>query len=127
MIYNFHMIQRILHKAVQIKSVVQLDKRVFGLVCEESAFEKEAIENLGARIRRNLKDLRIRECDWITCIRQIFKEYDVDDSGELDTTEFLAFLGNLDVFMTQESFRLLWECLDFDLSGSCTHGWHHSH
>lgn len=117
MIVNFFILQQTLHKSVQIQSVVQLDKSIFSQVCEDCAYEKEAVDNMGARMRRKLVEMRIEKADWITCIRQIFNGYDKDGSLSLDKVEFLSLLGNLDIFMTDKSFDLLWECLDFDMSG----------
>ena len=102
-----------------MQSVLQVDKGVFSLVCEECAYEVEATATLGTRIRRKLTDLRINESDWVTCIRQIFAAYDDDNNGMLDRKEFLSFLANIDVFMTHDTYNVLWDCIDFDCSGVC--------
>ena len=90
---------------------------LFTQVCEECAYEREATNFLGLRIRRHLQDQRIAEDDYITRIRQIFMKFDIDDGGTLSKDEFLELLSSIDIFMTHDSFELLWSAIDYDLSG----------
>ena len=74
---------------------------------------------MGVRIRRHLQDQNIAEEDYITRIRQIFLKFDIDHGGTLSKDEFLELLASIDIYMTHESFDLLWAAIDYDVSGEC--------
>lgn len=97
---------------------MQVNKEVYLLVCEECEIERESLGIFRARIVEHLQQNNIPEDEWQDAIREIFEEHDTDGNTELDRDEFNKFLYDLEIFMSEHSFKLLWHAVDYDRSNS---------
>jgi Ca2+-binding EF-hand superfamily protein len=110
----------LLNRAVLLKCVYEIDKDVAGKVIESTLEEKRVVEHLVQSIHSTLQEKNVPQPEWKDFIKAIFNKYDYNQSGNVDEDEFRQFLGDLKIFMKHESFKLVWNRIDFDLSGEVT-------
>jgi Ca2+-binding EF-hand superfamily protein len=119
-ILNFLVLKMLLNKAVMLRAVFEIDKDVVGKVCEDTLEEIRVVENLRNAVHENLRREEIPPNEWKNYIMGIFNKYDYNQSGNVDEAEFRDFFGDLKIYMSPESFSLVWNVIDFDLSGEVT-------
>ena len=115
--FNFTIIQMLLNKAVLLRAVHTLEREVAGRVCEDAVEEKNAISNLRETVKIKLEEEGIPECEQKAYLYGYFFRYDVKRKNLIDQNDFRRILGDLRIYMSRESFHILWQAIDFDLSG----------
>ena len=115
--FNFMIIQMLLNKAVLLRAVHTLEREVAGGVCEDAVEEKHAISNLREAVKIKFEEEEIPECEQKTYLYGYFFRYDVKRKNLIDQSDFRKILGDLRIYMSRESFHILWQAVDFDLSG----------
>ena len=112
-----YILQRIMTKAVLLRAVYELNREVTALVLEDTREENASIDKLRAAVFNKLKEDRVPEDQWMDTVKIYFFKYDVKNEGQCGEREFQRILGDLGIFMTHHSFKLLWTAVDKDLSG----------
>ena len=115
--FNFLVIQMILNKTVLLRSVYQLNREVAGRVCEDVAEERLAVAHLRQKMAEKLREGDIADTERRAFLRAYFFRYDLKGTGIVRRNDFRLILGDLRIYMSRESFTLLWQAVDFDLSG----------
>lgn len=110
----------ILRKTVLLQTVISLHPAVVDIVCDQTMDETTAIVNIRHIIRDRLKEKTLDQKQWRNIVQAQFDEYDLDGNGEMDAQEFRNFLGTMNIFMPKERFDMVWESIDYDLSGAIT-------
>ena len=113
---NFYIIQMILNKSVLLRSVHSLERAIAGKICEDTVAERTAIANLREVVTAKLVHERIPAKERRSFLKTYFFQYDVRQTGEISRADFLRILGDLNIYMSTESFGLLWQVVDNDLS-----------
>jgi Ca2+-binding EF-hand superfamily protein len=113
---NFCIIQMILNKSVLLRSVHSLERAIAGKVCEDTVGERNAIANLREVVTAKLLREKVPQKDRRAFLKTFFFQYDVRQTGEIGKADFLRLLGDLNIYMSKESFQLLWQVVDYDLS-----------
>lgn len=114
---NFYIIQMILNKAVLLRAVHSLERDVAGKICEDAVEERGAIAHLRAVVNDKLVEECIPEDERKSFLHNFFFQHDTRGTGIVSKVDFHRILGELSIYMSKESFQLLWQAVDFDLSG----------
>ena len=114
---NFYIIQMILNKAVLLRAVHSLERDVAGKICEDAVEERGAIAHLRAVVNDKLVEDCIPEDERKSFLHRFFFQHDTRGTGIVSKADFHRILGELSIYMSKESFQLLWQAVDFDLSG----------
>ena len=112
-----YILQRIMTKAVLLRAVYELNREVTAKVIEDSREEGASIEKLRVAVFNKMRADAVPEDLWIDTVKVYFFKYDVRKEGQCREREFQRILGDLGIFMTHSSFKLLWTAVDKDLSG----------
>ena len=115
--FNFFIIQMVLNKAVLLRSVYQLEREIAGKICEDAVEERGAIANLRSTMAIKLLEEEIPREEWVTFLQRYFFRYDKKKTGIVNKSDFRRILGDLRIYMSRDSFGLLWQAVDYDLSG----------
>ena len=110
-------LQRIMTKAVLLRAVYELNREVTALVIEDTREENASIDKLRLAVFNKLRADCVPEDQWMDMVKVYFFKYDVKKEGQCGEREFQRILGDLGIFMTHHSFKLLWRAVDKDLSG----------
>ena len=116
--FNFTIIQILLNKAVLLRAVHTLEKEIAGKICEEALEERNAISTLRSTIKLKLDEEGIPEDEQKSYLHGYFFRYDIKQKNLINQNDFRKILGDLRIYMSRESFHLLWQAADYDLSGS---------
>jgi Ca2+-binding EF-hand superfamily protein len=115
--FNLYIIQMTLNKAVLLRSVYELEREIAGKICEDAIEEKGAIANLREVVFKALTEEGVPENKWKEMLQTYFFRYDTRNKGVVGMADFQRILGDLTIYMSREHFRLLWDAVDYDLSG----------
>lgn len=115
--FNLLMLQMILDKAVLLRSVYQLEKETAGKITEDDIEEQAAIAYLRTTVINVLKKDGVPQRFWSDFLNHFFFRYDVNRKGVVGEQDFRRILDDLGIYMSRDSFLLLWRAVDFDLSG----------
>ena len=114
---NFYIMQRILTQAVLLRSVYQLDHEIAGKVIENSNELRNSIESLRHAVFEKLKEEKIPEDEWKEFLNAFFFNRGTKVSKVIKYREFRAILNALQILKSKQSFDILWQAVDYDLSG----------
>jgi hypothetical protein len=108
----------ILKRAVILKAISRLDKRIMHDVVNEVIEEEGILDEVRGKII-SLMDDDLDDPSKVKFIRQQFDEI-CGGRHRMYKKQCRDFLGKLKVYLTKEKFELLWVVLDNDLSGYVT-------
>ena len=117
-LWNLFLAIQTINKVVLIRSVCGLDREIVGIVCDEQINESRAISDLRFRVRGNLHKGNIPPQQWIKFVHNLFKRYDTDENGYLNKAEFRILLQDVDIFLGNATYTLVWKLIDSDQSNS---------
>lgn len=129
-VINFYLLRQVIHKAVQILSVLHLDPKLLSKVCEESLTEQQILTTLGVRIRLFLETKNVDYSFWQIALHEAFDVYAQGliprESHEQPPVRYQTksgfhhFLTYVGVYLSHREFVILWERADEDLTGTIT-------
>ena len=105
-----------LRRSVLLYAMTELDPQLAGKVCEETSIVLHLAEDIRTKIYEVFRGEQLStEAEKMDFIK---KNLDPDQSNSVDRVEFRTFLGNIEIYLSKERFDLLWNLVDYDLSGS---------
>jgi Ca2+-binding EF-hand superfamily protein len=110
----------IIHRSVMLHTIVALNSQVVDIVCDQSIDEINIVSSIRRCIQERLVQKKIEQSKWRAYIHQQLEEFDLNGDGTMDAAEFRNFLGTLNIFMSKQRFDILWEAVDYDMSGAIT-------
>ena len=126
-VYNFLIIRMILTRAVMLQAICGVHAEVLGEVKEEAIEEEHCLDKLRKAVRNRFTTTGVTDDnselseELLTAMKvnfkNLFTKYDDDGSGDIGTAEFLTLLTDLKVYISKRAFKILWQAIDFDLSG----------
>jgi len=131
MFINFVFIRLILTRAVMLQAICGVHAEVLGEVKEETIEEEHCLDKLRKAVRHrfahDIKDANgkldpTELSDTVLTSMKVkmkayFNKYDDDGSGDIGQVEFVQLLTDLKVYISKRAFKILWNAIDFDLSG----------
>jgi Ca2+-binding EF-hand superfamily protein len=126
-IINFMIIRLTLTRAVMLQAICGVHAEVLGEVKEEAIEEEHCLDKLRHAVRERFSGLNAKDLhgklskEELTKmkvnLKLLFDKYDKDGSGDIGKKEFLQLLTDLKVFLSKRAFKILWQAVDYDLSG----------
>ena len=129
MFVNFLLIRMVLSRSVMLQAICGVHAEVLGEVKEEAIEEEHCLDKLRDAVRHRFAHLHDKGgADANTPsqaaltlmkseLKEFFNKYDDDGSGDIGVKEFLLLLTDLKVYISKRAFKILWQAIDYDLSG----------
>lgn len=114
------MLARVISQTVMIHAVIKLRLEIVHLVCVETIDQRNVLDNMRRTVIQQLEKKSKDPADWRKLVKEKFDSYDDSGDGRMDRNEFRMFLGSLNIFMPKERFDIVWDAVDYDLSGAIT-------
>eukprot|EP00981_Chlorochromonas_danica_P001157 scaffold256_cov175-Ochromonas_danica.AAC.9 len=114
MVINFFFLKQIIFTSVMLKSIVKLDQRIANEICERATDERVVTQRLKHLLRTNLKTMAIDRKEWYNHCYGEYQTVLAEGQRGLDVSQLKRFLHALQIYLTDDSIRRIFQVLDTD-------------
>lgn len=120
MVFGFSWLRFTLLRSVLLQAVSTFDVDMAGQVIEDTIESINIADDIQIKILNKFFNYNANMTveQKLLVINHCFDSIDEDKSGEVDKYEFREFLGSMEIYLTNEKFKLLWRKIDLDNNGT---------
>jgi hypothetical protein len=115
MFLNFFLLKQIIFISCLLQSIIKIDINIANKICEEAIEERNVTHRLRRLIRDKLKELGEKK-NWKRILYDYFS-MKMDVNEEITRNEWRDFLYSLNIQLTNNSIRRLFQVIDQDQDG----------